>query len=101
MTIEGAETSQFQNHIRAITGMPLGSTAARGHYTMVNLIGSVPDMSELQHAPGIGIHLYDKRPRPGRKLGHITFPGTEAHRVAVEQGDFLAGLRTNGPARLD
>lgn len=71
-TIEGAETSQFENHLRAILGLPLGSTAAVGHSAMTNLIGSTPDPAALLAVPGAHLHLYDKAARPGRKLGHIT-----------------------------
>jgi 5-(carboxyamino)imidazole ribonucleotide synthase len=71
-TIEGAVTSQFANHLRAITGRPLGSTRARGHAAMVNLIGTLPDLDEVLRVEGAQLHLYDKQPRPGRKLGHVT-----------------------------
>jgi 5-(carboxyamino)imidazole ribonucleotide synthase len=71
-TIEGAETSQFENHIRAIAGLPLGSTVMRGYCAMVNLIGCVPNSEEVLAVPGAHLHLYSKAPRPGRKLGHIT-----------------------------
>ena len=71
-TIEGAETSQFENHIRAITGLPLGLTTARGSSAMVNLIGAVPDVADVLAVGGAHLHLYDKEPRPGRKVGHIT-----------------------------
>ncbi len=71
-TIEGAETSQFENHLRAVTGLPLGSTEARGSSAMVNLIGVVPDTAGVAGVPGAHLHLYGKAPRPGRKLGHIT-----------------------------
>ena len=71
-TIEGAETSQFENHLRAILGLPLGSTAPRGHSAMVNLIGTVPPTEEILAIPGAHLHLYGKAPRPGRKLGHVT-----------------------------
>lgn len=71
-TIEGAETSQFENHLRAVTGLPLGSAAPRGASMMVNLIGSVPDTTALTAIAGAHVHLYGKSPRPGRKLGHIT-----------------------------
>jgi len=71
-TIEGAETSQFENHLRAILGLPLGSTALRGRPGMVNLIGALPDMRALLAVPGAHVHLYGKTPRPGRKLGHVT-----------------------------
>jgi 5-(carboxyamino)imidazole ribonucleotide synthase len=72
-TIEGAETSQFENHLRAICGLPLGSTAPLGHSAMVNLIGAVPKSDEVLAIPGAHLHLYGKEPRPGRKLGHVTF----------------------------
>lgn len=71
-TIEGAETSQFENHIRAIAGLPLGSTAPRGQSAMLNFIGTLPDVNSLLNIPGAHVHLYDKAPRPGRKLGHVT-----------------------------
>ena len=71
-TIEGAETSQFENHIRAVVGLPLGSTAPRGFSAMMNLIGSLPDIEKVCAIPGAHLHLYDKSPRPGRKLGHVT-----------------------------
>jgi 5-(carboxyamino)imidazole ribonucleotide synthase len=71
-TIEGAETSQFENHLRAITGLPLGSTAPRGVSAMLNLIGAVPDPSSVLALPGAHLHLYGKTPRAGRKLGHVT-----------------------------
>lgn len=71
-TIEGAETSQFENHVRAIAGLPLGSTRPRGHAVMVNLIGRMPGREALLRLPGAHLHDYDKSPRPGRKLGHLT-----------------------------
>ena len=71
-TIEGAETSQFENHLRAVTGLPLGGTAPRGVSAMLNLIGALPDPAALLAVPGAHLHLYGKAPRPGRKLGHVT-----------------------------
>jgi 5-(carboxyamino)imidazole ribonucleotide synthase len=71
-TIEGAETSQFENHLRAILGLPLGSTAPRGPSAMVNLIGTIPSAADLLSIPGAHLHLYGKSPRPGRKVGHVT-----------------------------
>ena len=76
-TIEGAETSQFENHIRAVTGAPLGATIPIGHSAMVNLIGAVPETDVVLGMAGAHLHLYDKRPRPGRKVGHITIRGEE------------------------
>jgi 5-(carboxyamino)imidazole ribonucleotide synthase len=72
LTIEGSETSQFENHLRAILGLPLGSTAPRGHSAMVNLVGTVPPSEAILAIPGAHLHLYGKSPRPGRKLGHVT-----------------------------
>jgi len=71
-TIEGAATSQFENHLRAILGLPLGATAARGHSAMINLIGELPPRALLLAQPGVHLHDYGKRPRPGRKVGHCT-----------------------------
>ncbi|MCL5994649.1 MAG: 5-(carboxyamino)imidazole ribonucleotide synthase [Chloroflexi bacterium] len=71
-TIEGAETSQFENHLRAILGLPLGSVAPVGYSAMVNLIGSTPDCADVLAVPGAHLHLYGKTARQGRKLGHIT-----------------------------
>jgi 5-(carboxyamino)imidazole ribonucleotide synthase len=71
-TIEGAVTSQFENHLRAILGLPLGETAAVGHAAMVNFIGAMPDAARVLALPGVHHHDYGKAPRPGRKLGHAT-----------------------------
>lgn len=76
-TIEGAVTSQFENHIRAIMGLSLGDSSSRGHAAMVNLIGSHPSPELLAGLPGANIHLYGKEPREGRKLGHVTFVGAD------------------------
>jgi 5-(carboxyamino)imidazole ribonucleotide synthase len=71
-TIEGAETSQFEQHLRAVTGLPLGSVGASGPSAMVNLIAQEPDAAAVAAIPGAHLHRYGKAPRPGRKLGHIT-----------------------------
>lgn len=71
-TIEGAGTSQFENHLRAILGLPLGDTAARGGVAMKNLIGRMPPREQLLAVDGLHLHDYGKEPRPGRKLGHVT-----------------------------
>ena len=70
-TIEGAETSQFVNHLRAILDLPLGSTDMRGEAGMVNLIGRIPDDRESLDTPPCHLHDYGKAPRAGRKLGHV------------------------------
>jgi len=71
-TIDGAETSQFENHLRAILGLSLGRTEARAPCVMVNLIGQAPPLDDLLAVPGAHIHLYGKEPRVGRKVGHVT-----------------------------
>jgi len=71
-TIEGAETSQFENHLRAILGLPLGATTPFGKSAMVNFIGGLPaseDVLAIEHAH---LHLYGKAPRKGRKVAHAT-----------------------------
>lgn len=78
-TIEGAATSQFANHIRAVLGLPLGSTNLRGTSVMLNLIGEMPDPAHVLAVPDTHLHLYGKEPRPGRKLGHITIVASDAH----------------------
>jgi 5-(carboxyamino)imidazole ribonucleotide synthase len=71
-SIEGAATSQFENHLRAILAMPLGSTATVGYSAMLNLIGELPDAEDVFRVPNTHLHLYGKSLRPGRKLGHVT-----------------------------
>jgi 5-(carboxyamino)imidazole ribonucleotide synthase len=74
-TIEGAETSQFENHVRAVAGLPLGPTAPVGRSVMINLIGGWPEPATVLAIPGAHLHLYGKQPRPNRKVGHITVRG--------------------------
>jgi 5-(carboxyamino)imidazole ribonucleotide synthase len=88
-TIEGSATSQFENHIRAITNRPLGSTASRGHAGMINLIGTIPPAARALDA-GV-LHDYGKAPRPGRKLGHITVTAGSA----AERDRLTAAIRQN------
>jgi 5-(carboxyamino)imidazole ribonucleotide synthase len=71
-SIEGAVTSQFENHLRAILGMPLGATEAMGVSAMINLIGEIPAGAEVLNVSNAHLHLYGKEPRAGRKLGHVT-----------------------------
>jgi 5-(carboxyamino)imidazole ribonucleotide synthase len=71
-TIEGAVTSQFEQHVRAVCGLPLGDPSPRGQALMRNLIGEHPPLPVLLAEPGAHVHLYGKEPRPGRKLGHVT-----------------------------
>jgi len=76
-TIEGAHTSQFENHLRAVAGLPLGSTAARGEAAMMNCIGVMPDRSAVLAIPGTHYHNYGKAERIGRKVGHVTLIGDQ------------------------
>lgn len=71
-TIEGAQTSQFENHVRAICGMPLGSVSLRGFSGLVNILGSHPDLSQLLQLDGVHVHFYGKGEVPKRKIGHVT-----------------------------
>ncbi len=71
-TIEGCVTSQFENHMRAVANLPLGSTRALGHAAMINFIGKLPDPEPLLRIEGLAYHDYGKTARPGRKLGHCT-----------------------------
>ncbi|HUQ21688.1 MAG TPA: 5-(carboxyamino)imidazole ribonucleotide synthase [Gaiellaceae bacterium] len=86
-TIEGAVTSQFENHLRAILGLPLGPTTSRPSL-LLNLIGSLPAREDVLRIRGAHLHLYGKEPRPGRKVGHITLieptpPGEAAVRALL------------------
>jgi 5-(carboxyamino)imidazole ribonucleotide synthase len=83
-TIEGAATSQFENHLRAITGMTLGSTQSEPT-VMLNCIGTMPTMEETADYPMISRHDYGKEPRPGRKVGHLTFPAKETAAIEAWQ----------------
>ena len=91
-SIEGAETSQFENHVRAVLGMPLGDASARGVSAMVNLVGGVPPVAQLDAIAGATVHLYGKEPRTGRKLGHVTIVAESAELLAapLEQARALA-----------
>lgn len=90
-TIEGAECSQFENHLRAVMGLPLGETAARGHSSMLNWIGDLPDERAALAIPGVHWHDYGKTSRPGRKVGHATVFGHDAE-------ELLSRLRRLGVA---
>ncbi|MGH8280897.1 MAG: 5-(carboxyamino)imidazole ribonucleotide synthase [Gammaproteobacteria bacterium] len=85
-TIEGAVTSQFENHVRAILNLPLGDTSAIGHSAMVNFIGALPPLDTVLKIPGVHYHNYGKEARPGRKLGHTTL-------VCQTRKDLLARLK--------
>jgi 5-(carboxyamino)imidazole ribonucleotide synthase len=86
-TIEGAETSQFENHLRAVLGWPLGSPYPRGHSVMLNLIGRLPPREAILTIAGAHLHDYGKSPRPHRKVGHCTL-------VDVDRARLLERLET-------
>jgi 5-(carboxyamino)imidazole ribonucleotide synthase len=77
-TIEGAETSQFENHLRAILSLPLGTTALRGSSVMFNIIGHIPPRERVLAVEGAHLHLYGKAPTEKRKVGHVTLVGRSA-----------------------
>lgn len=89
-TIEGAVTSQFENHLRAVLGLPLGSTAAAGHCAMLNLIGDLPEAPDVLAVPDAHLHFYGKAPRPGRKLGHVTLRAASPERLALRLSELPA-----------
>jgi 5-(carboxyamino)imidazole ribonucleotide synthase len=86
-TIEGAVTSQFENHLRAVMGLPLGSTNPIGFSAMLNLIGEAPDPAEVLTIRDAHLHLYGKSPRSGRKLGHMTLRGGSPEQLASRLGE--------------
>ncbi|MGF1469876.1 MAG: 5-(carboxyamino)imidazole ribonucleotide synthase [Sandaracinaceae bacterium] len=90
-SLDGAETSQFENHLRAITGAPLGSTALRGVTRMVNVIGDPPEPGRVLAVPGAHLHLYGKAPRPGRKLGHVNVNASDPSSLS-ERAQALADV---------
>lgn len=81
-SIEGARVSQFENHLRAILGLPLGSTEVPEPCAMLNLIGIAPEPSAVLSVPDAHLHWYGKEPRPGRKVGHITVRAADAATLA-------------------
>jgi len=100
-TIEGSETSQFENHLRAVLGLPLGTTRMLGHACMLNWIGAMPDPSPVLEQASGHWHDYGKQPRDGRKVGHATLRDDDAAALAraLEQvGDALGRQSQVEPA---
>lgn len=95
-SIEGAECSQFENHLRAIAGLPLGSTALRGPSVMVNFIGAAPTMETLAALEGVHVHLYGKQPKPLRKIGHATVTATDDAQLERRLAALQAQLKEQG-----
>lgn len=80
-TIEGTVCSQFENHVRAVAGLPLGKIKLTGSSIMLNCIGRMPDVSSVSKLPGVAIHDYGKAAREGRKVGHITLTAKNEEKV--------------------
>ena len=80
-TQDGSACCQFENHLRAICDLPLGNTRTLGHSAMINLIGELPTSHEILAQPDAHLHLYDKAPRPGRKIGHINLCSDNLQRL--------------------
>ena len=91
-TIEGAHTSQFENHVRAVLGLPLGDTGARGMSAMFNWIGELPDLSAVLQAVDAHWHDYGKQERSGRKVGHATVCAPDAGQLAARLGGIARAL---------
>lgn len=98
-TLDGADTSQFENHIRAITGLPLAAPRAVGPATMLNIVGGLPDAAAVTAVPGAHLHLYDKTPRAGRKLGHVNITGRD-EAVVRANAEVVWGLLPGEPFDL-
>lgn len=90
-TLEGAVTSQFENHVRAVAGLPLGSASPLGVTAMVNLIGQIPEVDSILKIDGAHLHLYDKSPRPGRKVGHINLVA-RSHEELMQKAELIKKL---------
>jgi 5-(carboxyamino)imidazole ribonucleotide synthase len=95
-TIEGALTSQFENHLRAVLGWPLGATSPRGSSAMVNCIGVMPSPDDVLAVPGAHLHDYDKLPRRGRKLGHVTVVAADDAELAARLDLLLPSIPSDG-----
>lgn len=101
LTLGPAATSQFEQHVRAVLGLPLGPTTLRTPAAMLNLLGDLwkdgaPDWRSVFHTPGASLHLYGKAPRPARKVGHVTVTAETAEAAlssALRLHDALSGAR--------
>ena len=91
-TIEGAQTSQFENHLRAVCGWPLGETEPRGRSLMINWIGSLPDRDVMLASKGLHWHDYGKAARAGRKVGHATLTEAVGQALDVLMAELLPKL---------
>ena len=103
-TIEGAQTSQFENHMRAVAGLPLGATESLGFSVMVNLVGVLPDLDSLEALPRlpgdpeVHVHVYGKSAAPGRKLGHLTLVADDRDVLEARLRQVLERIGDRGAA---
>ncbi|MDF3029859.1 MAG: 5-(carboxyamino)imidazole ribonucleotide synthase [Moraxellaceae bacterium] len=88
-SIEGAPCSQFENHVRAVAGLPLGSTRCDRPVAMINIIGQHPVKDAVLRQPDAHLHLYGKSEREGRKLGHITLTASHHHELESRLRNFV------------
>ncbi len=93
-SIEGSRTSQFENHLRAVLGLPLGDTSPVSPSCMLNIVGALPSSAEVLRVEDAHLHLYGKSPRPGRKVGHITVRGRDDAELSerVARLEALSGI---------
>ncbi len=91
-TIEGATVSQFENHLRAVAGLPLGAVEARGVAVMLNFVGTLPDARPVLASPNGHWHDYGKSPREGRKVGHATWVAEDPASMVRELTEAAVGL---------
>ena len=99
-TIEGAQTSQFENHLRAILDLPLGSTDALGGSAMLNLIGDLPETQPILACRDTHLHLYGKHARAGRKLGHVTVRRASSEEAAAVARSLVEELGLASPGKI-
>ena len=96
-TIEGAETSQFENHLRAILSLPLGATTPRGRSVMLNIIGHIPPVPTVLAVEGAHLHLYGKAPTERRKVGHVTLVARNSEEANERLRELLGVLGVHIP----
>lgn len=93
-TIEGAKTSQFENHLRAVVGLPLGNPKSIGVSSMINFIGKVPLLKKLKKYEDGHFHDYGKLARGGRKVGHFTIVGSDKNVITNQAAEIVDGLES-------
>ena len=105
-SIDGAHTSQFENHLRAICGMPLGDTGISSPSVMFNLLGKMPanagqQIANHNDAPCVHWHDYQKTPREGRKIGHVTVTAANESELAARATQFAGSLGVSAELDLE